>query len=134
MGQGDEAGRRAGWRPGPNSHGGLGHEWLSLSDDDLLQRIEALATNHDEDAALLTVVRSHRHFFIRQEAAKRVSDHALLQDHPEDRHIGQVLVRRMTRKEDIAYLEHLVTTSRYLEVRKAAEAQLLQVRERHDEP
>lgn len=134
MGQGDDVGRRAGWSLGGNSQGDAGHEWLSLSDDDLLQRIEALATSHHEDLALLTVVRSHRHFFIRQEAAKRVSDHALLQAHPDDRHIGQILVRRMTRKEDIAYLEHLLTTSRYLEVRKAAEAQLLRVRELHDEP
>ncbi|HLA76420.1 MAG TPA: hypothetical protein VJU18_02450 [Vicinamibacteria bacterium] len=133
MGQGDDTGRRVGWSPGPNTHGEVGHEWLTLSDDDLLQRIEALATNHDDDQALLTVVRSHRHFFIRQEAAKRVTDHALLQAHPDDRHIGQILVRRMTRKEDLAYLEHLVTTSRYLEVRKAAEAQLQRVRALHDE-
>ncbi len=134
MGQGNETGRRAGWRQGPNAHNDSSHEWLTLSDDDLLQRIEALNAHHHHDQALLTVVRSHRHFFIRQEAAKRVTDHALLQAHPEDRHIGQILVRRMTRKEDIAYLEHLVTTSRYLEVRKAAEAQLLRVRALHHEP
>ena len=134
MGQGDEAGRRAGWSPGPGEQASSRHEWLSLSDDDLLQHIEALASSHQEDEALLTVVRSHRHFFIRQEAAKRISRHALLQAHPEDRHIGQILVRRMTRREDIAYLEHLVATSRYLEVRKAAEAQLLQVRKLQEEP
>lgn len=134
MGQGDETGRRAEWSPGPGEPGSARHEWLSLSDDDLLQRIEALASSHDEDQALLTVVRSHRHFFIRQEAAKRISHHALLQAHPEDRHIGQILVRRMTRREDIAYLEHLVASSRYLEVRKAAEAQLLQLRELQGKP
>ncbi len=132
MEDGDDLGRRVGWSRGPSS-GATPHEWLTLNDDDLLQRIEALASDHDEDQALLAVIRSRRHFFIRQEAAKRILDHDLLRSHQEDRHIGQILVRRMTRKEDIAYLEHLVATSRYLEVRKAAEAQLLKVRDLHDE-
>jgi hypothetical protein len=135
MGQGDESGRRAEWSHSPSEHGSSGrHEWLSLSDDDLLQRIEALTPSHREDEALLTVVRSQRHFFVRQEAAKRVSRQALLQAHPEDRHIGQILVRHMTRRVDFAYLERLVATSRYLEVRKAAEAQLQQLRGLQEEP
>ena len=41
-----------------------------------------------------------------------------------DRHIGQILVRQMTRAADVAYLERLRDDSRYLEVRKAADAQL----------
>ena len=70
------------------------------------------------------VVQSDRHFFIRQEAAKKIRDPAILKDFTEDRHIGQILVRQMTRAADVAYLERLRDDSRYIEVRKAAEAQL----------
>jgi hypothetical protein len=75
-------------------------------------------------------VRSDRHFFIRQEAAKKIRDPDLLKNHAEDRHIGQVLVRVMTRTADVEYLERLVREARYLEVRKAAETQLQQIAER----
>ena len=113
--------RRQAWKPGPNDGAS---ELLTLSDDELLFRIEALPANHDSDHPLLEVVGSDRHFFVRQEAAKRIRDAHLLRDHSGDRHIGQILVRGMTRSEDRAYLEKLVTESQHLEVRKAAEAQL----------
>lgn len=98
--------------------------WLALDDDELLYRIEALPPGHGEDQALLEVVRSHRHFFIRQEAAKKIGDPELLKAHSNDRHIGQVLVRVMKRAEDVSYLERLRDETKHLEVRKAAEAQL----------
>jgi|SRR6185295_8171880 len=102
-----------------------GGGWLVLKDDDLLYQIEALGDSlHDRDDTLLEVVQSERHFFIRQEAAKKIRDPAILKDFSGDRHIGQILVRQMTRAADIAYLERLRDESRYIEVRKAAEAQL----------
>jgi hypothetical protein len=104
--------------------------WLELSDDELLYRIEALPRDHDLDLALMGVVRSVRHFFIRQEAAKRIRDPELLKAHAGDRHIGQILARVMTRAADVAYLEKLRSESKHLEVRKAAEAQLRIIRER----
>lgn len=113
--------RRRSWREGPTGTGG---SWLGLDDDELLFRIEALPREHDEDPRLLEVVRSDRHFFIRQEAAKKLSDPESLKDHAEDRHIGQILVRGLNRREDVDYLQKLLSESRHLEVRKAAEAQL----------
>lgn len=99
--------------------------WLSLNDDDLLYEIEALADEpHGQDETLMEVVRSERHFFIRQEAAKKIRDPELLKTFAEDRHIGQILVRQMTRAADVAYLERVRDASRYIEVRKAASAQL----------
>ncbi len=98
--------------------------WLELSDDELLYRIEALPEEHQRDDVLLLVVRSGRHFFVRQEAAKRIRDRERLKQHSEDRHIAQILVRGMTRDEDVVYLEWLIRETRHLEVRKAAEAQL----------
>ena len=98
--------------------------WLALDDDELLYRIEALPPWHDQDHTLMDVVRSDRHFFVRQEAAKKVGDSELLKACAGDRHIGQILVRVMKRAEDVVYLEHLRDESRHLEVRKAAEAQL----------
>jgi len=98
--------------------------WLVLDDDDLLFRIEGLREGHQEDERLLEVVRSARHFFVRQEAAKKLSDLRGLKAHAEDRHIGQILVRGLNRQEDVEYLEKLIRESRHLEVRKAAEAQL----------
>jgi hypothetical protein len=115
--------RRATWKEGPDgaaAQAGL----LSLSDDELLFRVEALPADHDSDHELLEVVRSDRHFFVRQEAAKRIRNPHLLRDHSGDRHIGQILVRGMTRTEDCGYLEKLIAETRHLEVRKAAEAQL----------
>jgi hypothetical protein len=99
--------------------------WLTLKDDDLLYQIESLGDRpHDKDQALLEVLQSDRHFFIRQEAAKKIRDPELLKAFAADRHIGQILVRQMTRAADVAYLERLRDESRYLEVRKAADAQL----------
>jgi hypothetical protein len=99
--------------------------WLSLNDDDLLYQIESLPEGpHDRDDALVEVVRSERHFFIRQEAAKKIRDPEVLKAFSHDRHIGQILVRVMNRNSDVAYLERLRSESRHLEVRKAADAQL----------
>lgn len=122
MDQDGPASRRKAWNDGPAASGGSG--WLSLTDDELLFQIEALPAGHPRDDALLEVLRSDRHFFIRQEAAKKVSDPERLKELSGDRHIGQILVRWMTRAEDAAYLEKLMAETRHLEVRKAAEVQL----------
>jgi hypothetical protein len=111
------------WREGPDPDA-AGESWLALTDDDLLFRIESLPDDHGLDLRLMEVVRSDRHFFIRQEAAKRVTESSHLLGQSGDRHIGQILVRRLTRREDVAYLRKLVDESRHIEVRKAAEAQL----------
>jgi len=124
--------QRQPWVEGPSAGEG-GDGWLALSDDELLFRIEALAPGHAMDGALLDVVRSQRHFFIRQEAAKKIADHDLLRGHSGDRHIGQILVRGLDRREDVTYLERLMSESRHLEVRKAAEAQLRKIAGKKDE-
>src|SRR5262245_51236871 len=98
--------------------------WLALTDDELVYRIESLPKDHDADDELVAVVQSSRHFFIRQEAAKRVCDPDRLKAFAEDRHIGQILARQMRRDEDVEYLEELLRESRHLEVRNAAAAQL----------
>jgi len=121
--------RRRQWVEGPERPGPP-ESWLALSDDDLLYRIEALRPGHGEDAQLVQVMRSNRHFFIRQEAAKKIGDHDMRKEHSHDRHIGQILVRGMNRREDATYLERLAAESRHLEVRKAAEAQLRLIAER----
>ena len=121
---------RTAWHVGPQSQR-TGHGWLALDDDELLMRVQTLEGEHAMDAVLVEVVRSGRHFFVRQEAAKRIRDRDLLMAHAGDRHIGQILARRMTRSEDVLYLEKLVSESRHLEVRKAAEAQLLCLRDLH---
>jgi hypothetical protein len=113
--------RRRPWKEGPEAARG---GWLSLSDDELLYRIECLGPDHDEDETLLEVIDSSRHFFVRQEAAKKIREVNRLKEHSEDRHIGQILVRGMNRQEDVDYLRKLLAESRHLEVRKAAEAQL----------
>ena len=130
----DGTSRRAPWTtvPAPGSPESSG--WLALDDDELLFRIERLPPDHAEDDRLEQVVRSTRHFFIRQEAAKRIRDHERLKGHSGDRHIGQILVRTMTRKEDVAYLRHLVRDSRHIEVKKAAEAQLVLLKVPQEEP
>jgi hypothetical protein len=122
--------RRAPWTAGPSPAAPSG--WLALDDDELLFRIERLAADHSEDEALMEVVGSPRHFFVRQEAAKRIRDAGRLKHHSGDRHIGQILVRAMTRREDAAYLESLVRESRHIEVKKAAEAQLALLGQRED--
>jgi hypothetical protein len=99
-------------------------DWLALSDDELLFQVESLPQPHGQDERLLAVLRSDRHFFVRQEAAKKIENAELLKAHAGDRHIGQILVRSMNRTEDVAYLERLVAESRHIEVRKAAEVQL----------
>lgn len=111
------------WRKGPRTSC-QGSGWLTRSDDELLYCIEALPLGHSQDDELFAVVRSDRHFFIRQQAAKKVANVELLKEHSDDRHVGQVLVRSMRREEDVAYLRKVVADSRHLEVRKAAEAQL----------
>jgi hypothetical protein len=103
--------------------------WLLMSDDDLVFRIESLPPDHGHDDDLLAVVRSSRHFFIRQEAAKRIRDAERLKAFAGDRHIGQILVRQMLRESDIDYLEKLARESRHLEVRNAAREQLRRLRE-----
>lgn len=133
MDEASGADRRRAWQEGP-VEAGASADWLALTDDELLFRIESLERGHDFDRVLLDVVRSYRHFFIRQEAAKRVGNPELLKAHAGDRHIGQVLVRVMNRREDVEYLERLVVESHHLEVRKAAEAQLRRILESRDRP
>jgi hypothetical protein len=102
---------------------------LCLSDDELVFRIESLPPEHVCDEDLVAVVRSTRHFFVRQEAAKRIRDAERLKAFAGDRHIGQILARQMRREEDVAYLEQLLCESRHLEVRNAAHVQLRLLRE-----
>lgn len=120
--------RRQAWKEGPNEADPP--SWLSLSDDELLFRVEGLPDVHDKDPQLLEVVRSDRHFFVRQEAAKKLHDKEHLKAHSGDRHLGQILVRGMTRSEDAAYLERILQESRHVEVKKAAEVQLRMIRAR----
>jgi len=103
--------------------------WLALPDDDLVFRIESLGAHHPHDDDLIAVVRSNRHFFIRQEAAKRIRDTDRLKSFAGDRHIGQILARQMRRYSDIDYLEQLLRDSRHLEVRNAAQVQLRLLKE-----
>ena len=103
--------------------------WLALPDDELVFRIESLGAHHAHDEDLLAVVRSNRHFFIRQEAAKRIRDADRLKAFAGDRHIGQILARQMRRDEDVDYLEQLLRESRHLEVRNAAQVQLRLLKE-----
>lgn len=129
----ERSNRRRAWREGPEA-GEESADWLALSDDELLFRIESFEPGHALDGRLIEVVRSSRHFFIRQEAAKRIVNRELLKAHSGDRHIGQILVRVMNRSEDVAYLERLVAESRHIEVRKAAEAQLRMIVEARQPP
>jgi hypothetical protein len=99
-------------------------EWLRLSDDELIHRIESLGQGHGLDAVLLDVVGSQRHFFVRQVAAKKIEDSKLMHEHWDDRHIGQILVRGLSRAEDVVYLEKLRRESRHHDVRNAAATQL----------
>lgn len=131
MSDADEGATRKSWTSEPTVESADG--WLALTDDELLFRIEALPPDHASDETLIHVVRSDRHFFIRQEAAKKIRDNGLLKDHSGDRHIGQILVRSMTRREDVAYLQKLLQESRHIEVKKAAEAQLRTITGRREE-
>jgi hypothetical protein len=108
--------------------------WLTLDDDELLHRIETLGEAENEDDRLLEVVASDRHFFIRQEAAKRVRDRDRLFAFEDDRHVGQILVRHLTRREDVTYLERLCNRSNHVEVRVAAQVQLARLWRHLDAP
>ncbi|HUL76797.1 MAG TPA: hypothetical protein VL691_05980 [Vicinamibacteria bacterium] len=101
--------------------------WLKMDDDALLQRIETLGPGDDEDDRLVEVVASHRHFYIRQEAAKRVKDRRRLYAFEDDRHVGQIFVRHLSRREDLTYLERISMLGRHVEVRQAAQVQLARV-------
>jgi hypothetical protein len=114
------------WREGPDEDAPR-ESWLGLSDDDLLHRIETLRADENADRALLEVVQSDRHFFIRQEAAKKIRNRKHLFPFEDDRHVGQILVRYLNRREDVTYLERLVSRSHHVEVRAAAQVQLAQL-------
>jgi hypothetical protein len=129
---GDPSQRRP-WTEGPDEDAPP-ESWLLLDDDELLHRIETFDAAEDEDDRLLEVVESDRHFFIRQEAAKRVRDRGRLFAFEDDRHIGQILVRYLTRREDMTYLERLSERSHHVEVRAAAQVQLARLWQRLDAP
>jgi len=112
--------RRA-WVAGPEPAAQVG-SWRALSDDDLLQWLEECPNHSDEE--LLEIVASERHFYVRQMAALELKDPEALKRFADDRHVGQILARRLARDEDADYLQELVRHSRHLEVRSAAQAQL----------
>ncbi len=128
-----EESRRRPWTEGPDDEAPP-RSWLLLDDDELLHRIETTGAGDNEDERLLEVVASDRHFFIRQEAAKRVQDRNRLFEFEDDRHIGQILVRHLTRREDVTYLERLSARSKHVEVRSAAQVQLARLWRRLDAP
>jgi hypothetical protein len=128
-----DAWQRRPWTEGPDGEAPP-ESWLNLDDDGLLHRIETFDARQNEDDRLLEVVASDRHFFIRQEAAKRVRDRGRLFAFEDDRHIGQILVRHLTRREDVTYLEHLSDRSHHVEVRSAAQVQLARLWRRLDAP
>jgi hypothetical protein len=128
-----DASQRRPWTEGPDGEAPPG-SWLNLDDDELLHRIETFDARQNEDDRLLEVVASDRHFFIRQEAAKRVRERSRLFAFEDDRHIGQILVRHLTRREDVTYLEHLSNRCHHVEVRSAAQVQLARLWRRLDAP
>jgi hypothetical protein len=121
---------RAEWQEGPDPKAPAS-SWLSLSDDEVLHKIESLGPDDNEDIQLLAIVHSQRHFFIRQEAAKGIRNRIALMVYQDDRHIGQILVRRLTRREDVLYLENLIARSLHIDVRNAAAAQLAILKKQH---
>jgi hypothetical protein len=129
---GDPSQRRP-WTEGPDEDAPA-ESWLSHDDDELLHRIQTFDARENEDERLLQVVESDRHFFIRQEAAKRVRDRTRLFAFEDDRHVGQILVRHLTRREDVTYLERLSSRSQHVEVRSAAQVQLARLWRRLDAP
>lgn len=128
-----EESQRRPWTEGPDEEAPP-ESWLLLDDDVLLYRIQTKDPSENEDDHLLEVVASDRHFFIRQEAAKRVQDRNRLFAFEDDRHVGQILVRHLTRREDVTYLERLSTRSTHVEVRSAAQVQLARLWRRLDAP
>jgi hypothetical protein len=125
--------QREPWIEGPDEEAPP-ESWLTLDDDELLHRIETFDARENEDDRLLEVVESRRHFFLRQEAAKRVKDRTRLFAFEDDRHVGQILVRHLTRREDVTYLERLSARSHHVEVRAAAQVQLARLWRRLDAP
>jgi hypothetical protein len=121
----DDRGRRP-WHEGPDDEA-LPESWLGLADDELLHRVESVEPEDNADDRLIEIVESERHFFLRQEAAKKIGDRKLLFAYENDRHVGQILVRHLTRREDVTYLERLVAKSHHVEVRAAAQVQLAQL-------
>jgi hypothetical protein len=101
-----------------------GTSWQSFDDDALLAWLQSLPSDHGMDRQLLEILSSDRHFYLRQTAAMSIRDPERLKEFAGDRHIGQILARRLSRTEDIGYLSALVQASRHLEVRRAAQAQL----------
>lgn len=128
-----EASRRRPWTEGPDAEAPI-ESWLLLDDDGLLHRIQTTQPSDNEDERMLEVVASDRHFFIRQEAAKRVQDRNRLFAFEDDRHVGQILVRHLNRREDVTYLERLSARSTRVEVRSAAQVQLARLWLRLDAP
>jgi hypothetical protein len=128
-----DASQRRPWSEGPDT-AATPESWLGLEDDVLLLRIETFDATEGHDDRLLEVVGSERHFFIRQEAAKRVRDRKRLFEFEDDRHVGQILVRHLTRREDVTYLERLCARSKHVEVRSAAQVQLARLWRRLDAP
>jgi len=125
MSDDDAFGRRP-WAEGPDE-GAPPESWLGLDDDDLLHRLLDLDADEGGDDRLVEVVTSDRHFFIRQEAAKRVKDRRRLYAFEDDRHVGQILVRHLSRREDLTYLERISMLSRHVEVRQAAPAAMRRI-------
>ena len=122
----DDPPARKPWTEGPDEDAPP-ESWLGFDDDELLHKIEGLGAEEDADDRLLEVVTGDRHFFIRQEAAKRVKDRRRLYAFEDDRHVGQILVRHLGRREDLTYLERTSMLSRHVEVRQAAQVQLARV-------
>ncbi len=121
--EGSHPERREPWQRGPNATV-PGISWQSSDDDTLLAWLQALPADHGMDAQLLEILSSDRHFYLRQTAAMSMGDPERLKEFAGDRHIGQILARRLSRAEDIGYLSGLVQASQHLEVRRAAQAQL----------
>jgi hypothetical protein len=128
-----DAAEREPWTEGPDEEAPP-ESWLVLDDDELLHRVQTCEEGEETDDRLVEVVESHRHFFLRQEAAKRVKDRTRLFDFEDDRHVGQILVRHLNRREDVTYLERLSARSRHVEVRSAAQVQLARLWQRLDAP
>lgn len=121
--------RRRAWTIGPEHPDG-GESWRHLDDDALLAGLAALGPGHGADLVLLEIVSSNRHFFVRQAAALALDDPAPLRRYADDRHLGQILARRLSRVEDLVYLRALAQDARHAEVRRAAEAQLKELQRR----
>jgi hypothetical protein len=115
--------RRQQWKAGPNATL-PGTSWQCFDDDTLLAWLQSLPADHGMDGRLLEILSSDRHFYLRQAAAMSIRDPERLKEFAGDRHVGQILARRLSRAEDITYLSGLVQASRHLEVRRAAQAQL----------